>query len=490
MGATTRFLAGRDMRFWIATCLMLASAAITVTADSNDAYAQAPDKEFTIAVGETLTFNARGVNRIAIGITKIADAKISNDQKQILVTGASPGTTTMNLFSDRGQKTLLIRVVGVNPESLASEVREVLGERSGVDVRVVKGRVLLEGEVASEIFKQKIEKLTALYPNQVLNFTQFREAFVEGARMVALDLYFIQLAVTDRDRAGLHWGQFLGGNVSYGMGDVPLYYDPDGSFGNGLMPGESNPARLPEALALTGGDGVAYWSLIGNLNLAIDLMAEHGLIKEIKHGIVVTETGTEAEYHSGGTLLIRVVTQDRATIEEKEYGMVVKVKPILDFENRVKLNLDVDISELDGANGIGDVPALRNSRVTAVVNMVEGQSVLVNSQLNTVDTSTERGWWLLSRIPILGWLFKGRSFTGRQVDNALFVTPRVYEPGGKVHNTLINGVFEQLLDDGAQADDIPELGNSQAASASRRPAPTPKPAAKPKPKADDKKDEK
>jgi pilus assembly protein CpaC len=458
---------------------MLGAAAVTTTAAQGEAYAQAPDKEFTISVGETLTFNARGVSRVTIGITKIADAKTSSDNKQIILTGKAPGVTTVNLFSDRGQKTLLIRVVGVNPESLASEVREVLGERSGVDVRVVKGRVLLEGEVASEIFKTKIEKLTELYPAQVLNFTQFREAFVEGARMVALDLYFIQLAVTDRDRAGLQWGQFLGGNLSYGVGDVPLYYDPDGSFGNGIMPGETNPARLPSALELTGGDGVAYWSIIGNLNLALDLMAEHGLIKEIKHGVVVTETGTDAEYHSGGTLLIQVVTNDRATIVEKQYGMVVKVKPILDFENRVKLNLDVDISELDGANGIGQIPALRNSRVQAVVNMMEGQSVLVNSQLNTVDTSTEQGWWLLSRIPILGWLFKGRSFRGTKVDNALFVTPRVYEPGGKVHNTLINGVFERLLDSGAQAEDIPELGNAQAASSSRRAAP----AAKPKPAA-------
>lgn len=466
------------MRFWIATCLMLATAAIATTAAPGDAHAQAPDKEFTISVGETLTFNARGITRVSVGFSKVADAQPSSDQKQILLTGISEGTTTMNLFTDTGQKTLLIRVVGVNPESLASEVREILGERSGVDVRVVKGRVLLEGEVASEIFKLKIEKLVALYPNQVLNFTQFREAFVEGARMVALDLYFIQLAVTDRDRAGLHWGQFLGGNLSYGLGDVPLYYDGDGLFGNGIMPGETNPPRLPDALELTGGEGVGYWSVIGNLNLALDLMAEHGLIKEIKHGVVVTETGTEAEYHSGGTLLIRVATLDQVSIEEKKYGMVVKVKPILDFENRVKLNIDVDISELDSANGVGDIPALRNSRVEAVVNMMEGQSVLVNSQLNTIDTSSESGWWLLSRIPILGWLFKGRSFIGTQVDNALFVTPRVYEPGGKVHNTLINGVFERLLDSGAQADDIPELGNAQAASVSRAATPAPAPAPK------------
>ena len=473
------------MKTLIGTWMMLFSMVAAFIGAPAEAHAQAPDKEFTISTGETLTFDASGVTRVTVGLEKVVDVKPTSDQRQLIMTGRQPGVTTVNIFASRGQKTLLIRVVGVNPESLASEVREVMGPRSGIEVRVVKGRVLLEGEVASELFKRKIEKLVELYPNQVLNFTQFREAFVEGARMVALDMYFIQLAVTDRDSAGLQWGQFLGANASYGMGDVPLYYRDGGDgLGQGILFGESNPARLPWPIALTGGEGASYWSIVGNLNLAIDLMAEHGLIKEIKHGVVVTETGTEAEYHAGGTLLIEVNGFDSAALVEKPYGMVVKVKPVLDFENRVKLDLDVDISELDVANGIGDLPALRNSRIKAVVNMVEGQSVLVNSQLNTVDTSNEQGFWLLSRIPILGWLFKGRSFIGTRVDNALFVTPRVYEPGGKVHNTLINGVFERLLDAGADAEDIPEISNTQAASKSRTAAPK---KAAPAPKKEDEK---
>lgn len=466
------------MRIWIGFLVVLLGLFQGFGTGPSEAYAQAPDKEFTISVGETLTFNAKGVSRVTIGLTKVADAKPTSDNRQIVLTGKAPGVTTINIFSDRGQKTLLIRVVSVNPESLAAEVREVLGDRSGVDVRVVKGRVLLEGEVASEIFKTKITKLVEIYPTQVLNFTQFREAFVEGARMVALEMYFIQLAVTDRDRLGLHWGQFLGANMSYGMGDVPLYYGENDGFGNGVMSGESNPGRLPTALQLTGGSGASYWSLIGNLNLALDLMVSHGLIKEIKHGTVVTETGTDAEYHSGGTILIPISSISGSGIVEKQYGMVVKAKPILDFENRVKLELDVDISELDKANGVGDLPALRNSKLKATVNMQEGQSVLVNTQLNTLDTSSESGWWLLSRIPILGWLFKGRSFVGTRVDNALFVTPRVYEPGGKVHRTLIEGVFTQLIDDGAEAEDLPVTSEApkSAARSTAAPKASPKPA--------------
>jgi len=79
----------------------------------------------------------------------------------------------------------------------------------------------------------------------------------------------------------------------------------------------------------------------------------------------------------------------------------------------------------------------------------------------------------LSKIPILGWLFKARSFVGTSLDNAFFITPRVYEPGGKTHETLIQGAFESLFDAGAEAEDIPELSNAKAPAKTKKPEPAP-----------------
>lgn len=425
------------------------------------AHAQAPDQEFTIAVGETLTFNARGITRLAIGMPEIANTQTSADGRLLLVTGTAVGVTTLNIFSGEGPKTLLIRVVGVNPMSLAEEVREVLGERSGVDVRVVKGRVLLEGEVASDTFKRKIDRMAELYPNQVLNFTNYREAFVEGARMVAMDLYFVQMATTSRDNLGVQWNQFIGANMTFGSGDVPLYYSAS-ELGSGVLPGVGG-AELPRAAALTGGEGLSsYWSMVGNLNVALDFLVENGLIKTIQHGTLVTEAGTQAEYHSGGTLLIIVPGGIAGGgFVEKQYGFKVKLTPILDFENRVKVVVELEYSELDYANGVTGLPGLRVNDVTSVVNMREGQSVLISTQSNMVATSNENGLWILGRIPILGWVFKSRDYLGQTLDNALFITPKVYEPGGDFHRAMIQGVFQNLMEAGAAPNDLPELSNAR-----------------------------
>lgn len=443
-----------------ALLLSLLCVSPLVLAPPTPAFAQSPDREFTMSMGETLTLNARGVNRVSVGRSDVADVQTSGDQRVLVVTAKGPGVTTINIFTPEEQKTLLIRVVPVNPASLAEEVREVLGERSGVDVRVVKGRVLLEGEVASELFKKKIDVLTTLYKDQVLNFTNYREAFVEGARMVALDVHFVQMATTRRDNLGVNWNQFLGLNTTFGTGDVPLYYE-SGDLNPGVLPSNNNDSLLSRPASLTGGSGLtSYWSLVGNLNASLDFLTQHGLIRTVQRATIVTEAGTEANYHSGGTLLIPIVSQNATGIVEKEYGLKLKVQPILDFENRVKLNLNMEYAELDYANGIQGIPAIRNTDINSVVNMQEGQSVLVTGQAGVVNTSTEKGFWMLDRIPIVGWAFKSRDYLGTGINNGLFITPRVYEPGGDVHKTLVNGVFRGVLQAGAEPEDLPTMVNA------------------------------
>lgn len=469
---------GRSSR-WLLSLVAVAGVGAVLLGAPSSAKAQAPDREFTVAVGETLTFNARGIERVTIGMSKIANIRRTPDNEQLVLVGESRGVTTVNLYSEEGQKTLLIRVVGVNPTSLAQEVRKVLGKGSGVEVRVVKGRVLLEGEVASETHKKKIKKLTDLYPQQVLNFTTFREAFVEGAKMVALDLYFVQMAVTDSDQMGMDWGQFLGANYTVGTGDNPLYYGEGGGGGggggvqldSGVAPGNTG-NLLSRPIRLAGGSGITqYYSIVGNLNVTLDFLASHSLVKTIRHGTIITEAGKEATYHTGGTLLIKLESLGGASLEEVPYGLDVAVKPVVDFRNRVKLDLDVDISQLDQTNSIAEVPGLRDTNIDTTVNMEHGQSVLVTSQSQMTNTEEQQGWFGLSRIPILGWLFKNRNFLGRSQDNALFVTPKIYEPGSKRHETMVNGVFKGLLDAGAKPEDLPELsssdgGNGGEASAS------------------------
>ena len=446
-----------------------ALAAMTCAFGATTAMAQEGgqfDREITIGLNETVRVRAPGVKEIFMGNLSVVGANYTGGFIEFI--GRQEGATTATVTTYDDELTVLIRVVPVNPIILAEEVREILGDRSGVTVREVNGRVLIEGEVSSLRYEERINQLVKLYPSQLLNFATYRESFVESAKMVALELDFVQLAVTDRDELGVKWGQFVGANYAFGSGDVPLFYGEDsGAIGDGILPGEVNPQRLPRAVTLTGGSGLnQYFALVGNLNVALDFMVEHGMIRNRQHGILVTEAGTEGEYQAGGTLLVRVASVGATALERIPYGLLVQAKPVVDDRNRVKVEINVRFDEIDQANGIDGVPALRSAAVKGVVNMQEGQSVLVSGLTSVQETSVEQGWWLLSRIPLLGWAFKSRAYLSQQLDNALFITPRLYEPGTQVHRTLVDAVFKQMLDEGVDVDELPELSDAPVRSPS------------------------
>lgn len=451
-------------RIWLVGALLGAIMVIGPAVwGESDAYAQSePDHEYTIAVGETLTFDARGVRRVAPGDESVADTRTSADSRYLFVTGRSPGITTVNIHRGRGEddkRTVMIRVVEVNPSILADEVREVLGERAGVDIRVVNGRILIEGEVSGQVFQEKIDRLTEMYPNQVLNFSTYREAFVEGARMVALDVYFIQISATNSDNLGVSWNQFIGANMTGGAGDIGEYYE-EGDLGPGVLPGDDG-VLPPRPMALTGGDGFdTYSSLVGNLNFALDFLVEQGVIQTIQQATVVTEAGNEVQYLAGGSIVIPLVTQQTASFEERPFGLELTVTPVLDFENHIKLDIDMDYSEVDFSLGVDGYPGFRSTAVNSTVNLQEGQSILVTAHEDTVSSSSESGFAILRNIPILGWAFKSRNLQAEEQNNALFITPRIYEPGSDRHRTMVQGVFQSLLDGGVSPDELPDLEDS------------------------------
>ena len=435
---------------------MITSAAACLSFGAQ-ASAQGFDGEILIAKGEGQQLANRDVDNIVVGDPDIVSVT-TNASGGLTIRGREEGVTTLFVSSRRRSRTILVRVLRTNPIALLEEVQELLGERSGVSSRIVKGRVVLEGEVSSQSYQKRVELLTTLYPNQVVNFANFRESFVEGAPMVALELDFVQLAIANTDNLGVRWGQFFGANLVGGSQDVPLFYPDGGGVGADQLPG---------AAGLTGGSGLTtYLSVVGNLNMALDLLAEQGLIRTHQHGILVTEGGKEGKYLSGGSILFPIAGTGAVDLIEKEFGLRFTATPVVDKDRRIKVSLAAEFTELDQSNGVNGVPALRSNEMSGVVNMQEGQSVLISGLLSDTESSRERGFAGLMRIPILGWLFKARNYQSNRTDNALFITPHIYEPGGKTHDRIVNAIFVSMKDGGLDEDELPTLST----------APAPKPA--------------
>ena len=120
------------------------------------------------------------------------------------------------------------------------------------------------------------------------------------------------------------------------------------------------------------------------------------------------------------------------TIVWKEYGIRLNFKPVIIDEDHIRLELEPEVSTIDFANGIKFngfvVPALRTRRAKTGVELRDGQSFALAGLLDNTETKTLSRIPIVSDIPVLGALFKSKSFEKKETELMFFVTAHMVKP--------------------------------------------------------------
>ncbi|HYY52891.1 MAG TPA: pilus assembly protein N-terminal domain-containing protein, partial [Myxococcales bacterium] len=132
------------------------------------ATATAPPESAVIAlaVGQQKVMQLGNVARVAIGEPGIADVKQVGGGGELLITGMGEGRTSLLVWRANGTRLSYAVVVRrQDPKELASEIRALLGDREGVQVRIVGERVVLEGETLTGDDYNRVQQVAQLYPS-------------------------------------------------------------------------------------------------------------------------------------------------------------------------------------------------------------------------------------------------------------------------------------------------------------------------------------
>ena len=122
----------------------------------------------------------------------------------------------------------------------------------------------------------------------------------------------------------------------------------------------------------------------------------------------------EANIHIGEETPIATTTQQATTaggtplvqqIQYKTVGTILTVKPHITEKNRVTLEITQEVSSV-GAVGIGGSPrfSTRKAKTTAVVQ--DGHTLVLGGLITETKTQSRSGIPFLSKIPVLGYLFR------------------------------------------------------------------------------------
>jgi pilus assembly protein CpaC len=180
--------------------------------------------------------------------------------------------------------------------------------------------------------------------------------------------------------------------------------------------------------------GGSYSGSNANFDAVVRAMEQEGVVKTLAEPTLTAVSGAAAKFHAGGEYPYTVcestgttlVTRS-CTVNFKPYGVSLDFTPIVLSENRISLNINSEVSELAGTASSGE-PTLDTRKTQTTVEMPSGGAMMLSGLIKDVSRQQLNGTPELQKLPILGALFRSRSYQMNQSELAVIVTPYIVDP--------------------------------------------------------------
>ena len=226
-----------------------------------------------------------------------------------------------------------------------------------------------------------------------------------------------------------------------------------------------------------------------SVNLALEAAASRGDATIVSRPVVLAANNEPAEVLVGDQVpfvqLQRTLPTDNGVrdqvVQYKDVGTQLNVRPTISADGYVMLEVVQELNDVNTETTITGVQApvisTRSVRTRLLVN--DGQTAVLGGLARRKRTHIRNGVPVLSRIPILGWIFGGETRDGDDTELFVFLTPRVIRDDAEMDSattdvrTNARGV--------TRATGKLRTYTAPPPAKDRRPAPAPRPAPPPAP---------
>lgn len=160
-------------------------------------------------------------------------------------------------------------------------------------------------------------------------------------------------------------------------------------------------------------------------SVTIHHLEQNGWGKVLASPTLITQSGEEATFHSGGEIPIRTATQFNTNVQWKKYGIMLKIKPLVDFKGNIDVLIECEVSMIDGSTVVDGAPGLLINRITSHFNLQENRTIALSGLIKEEWAKGRTGLPAIKDIPILGQLFGSDNYLNNRSELLFFVTPKI-----------------------------------------------------------------
>ena len=358
------------------------------------------------------------VSRIAITDPKIADAVVVQP-REVLIDGRSAGTVSLIVWG-AGRREQYDVVVDPGVTTLQQTLQQVF---PGEDIRVAINdeAVILSGQVSTNAVMLKAAEIVAATKAnaRVVNMLQLPGGM--ASQQVMLQVRFAEVNRAALMEAGLT----LFANAQRFAGRTTTQ-----QFSG---PGLENNADTGPTTVFNDFLNLFFFDKREGLGAVLKALESKGHFQSLAEPNLIAYNGQEASFLAGGEFPIPIVqgTTNAVTIEFKEFGVRLTFKPTI-AGDVIRLKVKPEVSSLDFNNGITlqgfRIPALLTRRAETDVELRDGQSFAIAGLLNNTSQEDKAAIPILSKLPIIGVLFKSKADRAERTELMVLITPRLVRP--------------------------------------------------------------
>ncbi len=417
-----------------------------------------------------VTLNSPAI-RVSVGNPDVADILILRST-QLYVLGKDLGTTNILLW-DKGDNligTLNIEVTH-DLQSLKEKLFRLLPKEK-IEVYSAQRNIVLAGRVSNIVNMNAALRIAQGYFMQIAAAVE-AETFdleggvttredksigqiinlmsVGGVHQVMLEVKVAEISRTELRRLDVHFNAIFTGSSQWNFGGVnggatfpDAFFAPDNVripvFGNTAPHGPVIDEFAPNDLEIIDkGFFASFLSQNALFNLAFDAAKTNGLAKILAEPTLVTMSGHEAEFLSGGEFPIPVPRGlQGTTIEFKKFGVGIRFLPVVLDSERISLKLNISVSELtqdnrviissEGVSAPFFIPSLSTRSAQSTVELADGQTMGIAGLIDENFREVVTKFPVLGSIPVLGALFRSQEFQKGETELLILVTPHLVKP--------------------------------------------------------------
>jgi len=192
------------------------------------------------------------------------------------------------------------------------------------------------------------------------------------------------------------------------------------------LPARGYAVNLP-AGGFNSGIGISLGNILGsfNLDLALTALERSGRGRLLSTPKVTTQNNHAAEIKQGLQIPIQTVANNTVTVTFKDAVLTLKVTPQITEANTVILDLSVENNAADFSRLVGGIPPINTQSAQTQVLVKDGSTAVIGGIFQSNEQTSQQSTPFLSRLPILGYLFRNRFVTNDNTELLLFITPRI-----------------------------------------------------------------